>query len=168
MRVHHRLKIRIQRGRSSRSSSKEGAGRLQCAPRSVIRIGPLQKVGFKRAGVAQLVEQLTCNEKVEGSIPFTGTTSRMPDALGHFFLPPEGPVRASVRSMVRIRGSIKYPRFQAFLLVTESLFSTYAKVVPQATTSKPAPWRDCRLNKLLHASKHVYLNSFCTQLSDLL
>ncbi len=25
------------------------------------------------AGVAQLVEQLTCNEKVEGSIPFTGT-----------------------------------------------------------------------------------------------
>ena len=27
----------------------------------------------RRAGVAQLVEQLTCNEKVEGSIPFTGT-----------------------------------------------------------------------------------------------
>ena len=25
------------------------------------------------AGVAQLVEQLTCNEKVEGSIPFSGT-----------------------------------------------------------------------------------------------
>ena len=39
---------------------------------------------FKRAGVAQLVEQLTCNEKVEGSIPFTGTTSRMPDLLGYF------------------------------------------------------------------------------------
>lgn len=29
----------------------------------------------RRAGVAQLVEQLTCNEKVEGSIPFTGTNS---------------------------------------------------------------------------------------------
>ena len=27
----------------------------------------------KVAGVAQLVEQLTCNEKVEGSIPFSGT-----------------------------------------------------------------------------------------------
>lgn len=27
------------------------------------------------AGVAQLVEQLTCNEKVEGSTPFTGTIS---------------------------------------------------------------------------------------------
>ncbi len=27
----------------------------------------------RQAGVAQLVEQLTCNEKVEGSIPFTGT-----------------------------------------------------------------------------------------------
>jgi hypothetical protein len=26
------------------------------------------------AGVAQLVEQLTCNEKVEGSIPFSGTS----------------------------------------------------------------------------------------------
>ena len=73
MRVHHRLKIRIQRGRSSRSSSKEGAGGLQCAPRSVIRIEPHQNAEFKRAGVAQLVEQLTCNEKVEGSIPFTGT-----------------------------------------------------------------------------------------------
>ena len=31
------------------------------------------KGSFKCAGVAQLVEQLTCNEKVEGSIPFTGT-----------------------------------------------------------------------------------------------
>ena len=29
--------------------------------------------GGASAGVAQLVEQLTCNEKVEGSIPFTGT-----------------------------------------------------------------------------------------------
>lgn len=29
--------------------------------------------GAASAGVAQLVEQLTCNEKVEGSIPFTGT-----------------------------------------------------------------------------------------------
>ncbi len=29
----------------------------------------------RHAGVAQLVEQLTCNEKVEGSIPFTGTIS---------------------------------------------------------------------------------------------
>ena len=27
------------------------------------------------AGVAQLEEQLTCNEKVEGSIPFTGTNN---------------------------------------------------------------------------------------------
>ncbi len=26
------------------------------------------------AGVAQLVEQLTCNQKVEGSTPFAGTT----------------------------------------------------------------------------------------------
>ena len=26
------------------------------------------------AGVAQLVEQLTCNEKVEGSNPFSGTS----------------------------------------------------------------------------------------------
>lgn len=34
------------------------------------------------AGVAQLVEQLTCNEKVEGSIPFTGT-SQIND-LGRF------------------------------------------------------------------------------------
>jgi hypothetical protein len=27
------------------------------------------------AGVAQSVEQLTCNEKVEGSIPFSGTSN---------------------------------------------------------------------------------------------
>ena len=31
------------------------------------------KGSFKCAGVAQLVEQLTCNEKVGGSIPLTGT-----------------------------------------------------------------------------------------------
>ena len=30
------------------------------------------------AGVAQLVEQLTCNEKVEGSNPFSGTTDKCP------------------------------------------------------------------------------------------
>jgi len=29
---------------------------------------------YQNAGVAQLVEQLTCNEKVEGSIPFSGTS----------------------------------------------------------------------------------------------
>ena len=29
--------------------------------------------GASRAGVAQLVEQRTCNAKVEGSTPFTGT-----------------------------------------------------------------------------------------------
>ena len=41
--------------------------RLQCSPRAC----PMARL----AGVAQLVEQLTCNEKVEGSIPFTGTIS---------------------------------------------------------------------------------------------
>ncbi len=30
--------------------------------------------GTSRAGVAQLVEQRTCNAKVEGSTPFSGTT----------------------------------------------------------------------------------------------
>ncbi len=30
--------------------------------------------GASRAGVAQLVEQRTCNAKVEGSTPFTGTS----------------------------------------------------------------------------------------------
>ena len=40
---------------------------LQCSPRAC----PMARL----AGVAQLVEQLTCNEKVEGSIPFTGTIS---------------------------------------------------------------------------------------------
>ena len=34
---------------------------------------------FALAGVAQSVEQLTCNEKVEGSIPFTGTISPRAD-----------------------------------------------------------------------------------------
>src|SRR5690606_37225776 len=34
---------------------------------------PSPAMAMYRAGVAQLVEQLTCNEKVEGSIPFTGT-----------------------------------------------------------------------------------------------
>ena len=33
------------------------------------------------AGVAQLVEQRTCNAKVEGSIPFTGTTLSTPDEV---------------------------------------------------------------------------------------
>ncbi|SBP89195.1 hypothetical protein THIARS_70815 [Thiomonas delicata] len=33
------------------------------------------KISGFAAGVAQLVEQLIRNEKVEGSIPFTGTTN---------------------------------------------------------------------------------------------
>ena len=38
--------------------------------------------------VGKKVNLLTCNEKVEGSIPFTGTTFKMPDSLGHFSWPP--------------------------------------------------------------------------------
>ena len=40
-----------------------------------------------RAGVAQMVEQRIRNAKVEGSIPFTGTTSHDLNHLGHFFRP---------------------------------------------------------------------------------
>lgn len=33
--------------------------------------------GTPRAGVAQLVEQRTCNAKVEGSTPFSGTKFKL-------------------------------------------------------------------------------------------
>ncbi len=39
-----------------------------------------------RAGVAQLVEQRTCNAKVEGSTPFTGTNFPLFRLLGQTFL----------------------------------------------------------------------------------
>jgi len=42
---------------------------------------PASPTKIQNAGVAQSVEQLTCNEKVEGSIPFSGTTSYIANNL---------------------------------------------------------------------------------------
>ena len=43
------------------------------------------------ARVAQLVEQLTCNQLVEGSTPFSGTTFDPPPQAADFYIPPRLP-----------------------------------------------------------------------------
>ena len=62
-----------------------------------------------RAGVAQSVEQLIRNEKVEGSIPFTGTT---PESVGH---------RHTLNAMPGQGGRDKSLRFHLLNIVRQGL-----------------------------------------------
>jgi hypothetical protein len=83
------------------------------------------------AGVAQSVEQLTCNEKVEGSIPFSGTNypslAQSGSASG---LGPEGREFESLNSDQVLQVSASEVTLSRFLRRTKTVKGKWVQLPP--------------------------------------